>query len=79
MMLHDKRTPTCSNCGMAKLETEDIVDTSTNYEDNIFIEYSVGVCPNCGRTFSYTQRYSLVPLDYDDLVDITEDEEDEDE
>lgn len=71
--LSDRRTPTCTNCGMAKLETEDIIDTCTNYEDNQFTEYTIGVCPNCGHTFSYT----LEPTGYDDLIDITEDEEEE--
>lgn len=75
--LSDKRTPTCPHCGMAKLETEDIIDTCTNYEDNQFTEYSIGVCPNCGHTFSYTQIYTLEPTGYDDLIDVTEDEEDE--
>lgn len=77
MKLSDKRTPTCPHCGMAKLETEDIIDTYTNYEDNIFVEYSIGACPNCERTFSYNQIYTLEPTGYEDLLDVTEDEEDE--
>ena len=77
MMLSDRRTPTCPHCGMAKLETEDIIDTFTNYEENTFVEYSIGVCPNCERTFSYNQMYTLEPTGYECVEDITEDEEDE--
>lgn len=77
MKLCDKRTPTCPHCGMAKLETEDVIDTCTDYENNRFTEYTIGVCPNCERTFSYTQIYTLEPTGYDDLIDATEDEEDE--
>lgn len=78
MKLCDKRTPTCPHCGMAKLETEDIIDTCTNYEENTFVEFSIGVCPNCTHTFSYNQIYTLEPTGYEDLLDVTEDEEDED-
>ena len=73
--LYDRRTPTCSNCGMAKLETEDIIDTFADIVENIYTEFTVGVCPNCGRQFSYTQIYSLEPTGYEDLIDITEDED----
>ena len=76
-LLSDKRTPTCPHCGMAKLETEDIIDTYTNYEENTFVEYSIGICPNCEHTFSYNQIYTLEPTGYKDLLDVTEDEEEE--
>lgn len=75
--LMDRRTPTCPHCGMAKLETEDIIDTCTDYENNQFVEYSIGTCPNCNHTFSYNQYYTLEPTGYEDLVDVTEDEEEE--
>lgn len=79
MKLDDMRTPTCPNCGGAKLETEDIIDTYADTIENIYTEFTVGVCPNCGRQFSYTQTYNLEPTGYEDLIDITEDEkEDED-
>lgn len=73
--LSDRRTPTCPHCGMAKLKTEDIIDTYA--EENIFVEYSIGVCPNCEHTFSYNQLYTLEPTGYEDLLDVTEDEDDE--
>lgn len=76
--LYDRRTPTCPHCGMAKLETEDIIDTCTDYENNQFIEYSIGTCPNCSHTCSYTQYYTLEPTGYEDLIDVTEDEEEDD-
>ena len=78
MKLSDRRTPTCYHCGMAKLEIEDIIDTSSNYEECKYTEFVVGVCPNCNHTFSYSQEYTLEPIGYDDVVDITEDEEEED-
>lgn len=77
MNLLGKRTPTCPHCGMAKLETEDIIDTDVDCVEGIFIEFSVGVCPNCERHFSYNQFYTLEPTGYVELIDITEDEKEE--
>ena len=77
MNLLGKRTPTCPHCGKAKLETEDVIDTFTDCIEEIYTEFTVGVCPNCERRFSYTQFYTLEPTSYDDLIDITEDEKEE--
>jgi hypothetical protein len=79
MKLNDKRTPTCPHCGMAKLETEDIIDTYTNYEGHIFVEYTIGVCPNCERHFQYNQIYTLEPTGYEDIDYCDEDEIEEEE
>lgn len=79
MKLSDKRTPTCPNCGMAKLETEDIIDTyeGGTAEQPTLIELSIGICPNCDHTFEYKQIYTHEPTGYEILTDCTEDEEDE--
>lgn len=77
--LSDKRTPTCPNCGMAKLELEDVIDTfeSGSADNPTLKELTIGVCPNCNHTFEYTQIYTHQPIGYEGVEDITEDEEDE--
>lgn len=77
MNLLDKRFPTCPHCEKAKLEIEDVIDTSVDWDDGIYTEFTVGVCPNCERRFSYNQFYTLEPTGYEDLIDITEDEKEE--
>ena len=81
MKLSDKRTPTCPHCGMAKLETEDIIDTwERTDKDGVtrIVEQTIGVCPNCNHAFDYLQIFTHYPIEYESLEDITEDEEDED-
>lgn len=81
-LLSDKRTPTCPHCGMAKLETSDIVDTWDRTDENGLertIEHTIGVCPNCNHTFDYLQIFTHEPVGYECVDDITEDEEDEEE
>lgn len=70
-----KVRPLCPHCD-EHLEIEDVIDTSASYLDEIYTELTIGVCPKCNRTYQYTQIYALRPVDYDDLEDITEDEED---
>lgn len=79
MKLCDRRTPTCPHCGMAKLETEDIIDTWADYENCSYSELIIGVCPNCDRHFQYRQIYTFEPIDYYDLDYCDEDEIEEDE
>lgn len=81
MKLSDRRTPTCPHCGMAKLETEDIIDTyeGGTAECPTLIELTIGVCPNCEHVFEYKQIYTHQPFGYEILSDCTEDEEEEEE
>lgn len=79
-LLSDKRTPTCPHCGMAKLETEDIIDTWERTEQDgatRMVEQTIGVCPNCNRRFDYLQIFTHDPIEYECLEDVTEDEEEE--
>lgn len=80
MSLFDRNVPTCPNCCMAKLETEDIISSweSTNDKgEPIMVEQTIGRCPNCNHTFDYYQFFTHIPSGYDCIDDITEDEEDE--
>ena len=80
MKLCDKRTPTCPHCGMAKLETEDIIDSWERTEKDgatRLVEQTIGVCPNCNHTFNYLQVFTHDPIEYECVEDVTEDEEDE--
>ena len=70
-----KVRPRCHICN-EPLEVEDVIDTSVSYYDETYTELTIGVCPKCNHTYQYTQIYSLRPIDYDDLEDITENEED---
>ena len=81
MMLSDRRRPTCPNCGMAKLETEDIIDTGEGgtAEHPTLVELTIGNCPNCNHTFEYEQIYTHDPTGYEMLTDCAEDEEEEEE
>lgn len=72
--LFDRRRPTCPNCGRAKLETVDVLDTWTDYENCVYTEFTHGVCPQCEKSFQYTQLYSLEPTGYEDLEECDEDE-----
>ena len=79
-LLSDHRTPTCPHCGMAKLETTDIIDSwESRLPDDtpIMVEQTIGYCPNCNHTFDYLQQFSHTPIGFDCIEDITEDEEDE--
>lgn len=80
MKLCDKHTPTCPHCGMAKLETEDIIDTweRTDKDGSTrLVEQTIGVCPNCNHAFDYLQIFTHDPIGCEYVEDITEDEEDE--
>lgn len=79
MKLCDKRTPTCPHCGMAKLEADDIIDTyeGGTAEQPLWVELTIGICPNCDHSFEYKQFYTHDPTGYELLEDLTEDEEDE--
>lgn len=79
-LLSDHRRPTCPHCGMAKLETTDIIDSWESTSENnepIMVEQTIGSCPNCNHVFDYLQRFSHAPIGFDTIEDITEDEEDE--
>ena len=78
-LLSDRRTPTCPNCGMAKLEAEDTIWTEEGGTDECptLIELVIGVCPNCDYTFDYKQFYTHEPIGYEIVSDYTEDKEDE--
>lgn len=79
-LLSDKRTPTCPHCGMAKLETDDIIDTwERTDKDGVvrMVEQTIGVCPNCNHTFDYLQIFTHDPIAYELVEDITEDKEEE--
>lgn len=79
-LLSDKRTPTCPHCGMAKLETDEVIDTwERPGKDGAtrVVEQTIGVCPNCNHTFDYLQIFTHDPIEYECVEDITEDEEEE--
>jgi hypothetical protein len=77
MKLNDKRTPTCPHCGMAKLETEDVVDCwerINNDGTTSLVEQTMGSCPNCDHTFDYLQIFTHDPIEYECLEDVTAEE-----
>ena len=79
MKLDDMRTPTCPNCGGAKLETDDVIDTSVDTSDGFYSELVIGTCPNCNCQYEYTQFYSIKPTHFDMIECLTEEEICEDE
>ena len=65
---------------MAKLETDDIIDTwERTDKDGVvrMVEQTIGVCPNCNHTFDYLQIFTHDPIAYELVEDITEDKEEE--
>lgn len=77
MKLNDKRTPTCPNCGMAKLEVGDVIDVWTSVDEGRYTEFCYGFCPNCNAAYEFNQHFTIEPKDYEILEWVNEDEMEE--
>ena len=79
-MLSDHRTPTCPNCGMEKLELDDIIWTDEGDDSAQELrEHHFGHCPNCEHEFDWIQVFTYAPLRYENLEDVTDENEEDDE
>lgn len=76
MSLFDKRRPRCPYCECVKLDIEDVIDTTSDYEDCEYSEITIGICPRCGKVFQYKQVYILEPKRYEDFEELEDDEDD---
>ncbi len=76
MSLFDRNRPCCSYCECVKLDIEDVIDTTSDYEDCEYSEITIGICPRCGKVFQYKQVYTLEPKRYEDFEEMEDDEDD---
>ena len=68
--------PVCPHCGQAKLQTEDVIDTYTDLQEGVYVEFTIASCPKCSHTFQFNNVFNLRPAEHTDITDITEEEED---
>lgn len=74
MSLFDRNRPRCPYCECVKLDIEDVIDTTSDYEDCEYWEITIGICPRCGKVFQYKQVYTLEPKRYEDFEELEDDE-----
>ena len=46
----------CPNCGREFYAQETI---DTEWEQNAYYDYVIGTCPNCRKTYTWTEVYTL--------------------
>lgn len=59
----------CPNCYKAYLVNTEVKDTV--WEDEAYYDECIGVCPDCGKKFTWTEKYILT--DILDVKPLTED------